>query len=428
VLQGLRWFDASVIIPMLQIIWILLIMVSGNLYFQEFNRFSSLQLTMFLVGMGLLLLGIYCLTPSVQPDTSQPAQHHRAEDAVVAAKLLGPSLGKPSPAERHASPAGLRQQPAPPLCMLPALGQLDVQALMRLPHKHLLAVLHHLNLVPRTEDEARQLESTLESIAWQQRQHARPPGELQLRSCCKQQPETCPASQEQQTTMGMVQNPSQQLWPSPQCPGQQHGPLPSKESSCSATLQAQQQQQAELGSTAWQLQASGGPLSRPPHLQLQLEQSLARQPPSSGLCLGQPGTCPRHTMVINPLFEEQAKDIVMLPVVSIPQLWPSNPAWSGVPASLGLLEPSPAPPADHRGPTQAPVQPRRRRVSSIAKLTAAAKGAARGVRLSIIQTAELMAGMVRAPLLNSIISATHTRQPSNAFCIIAAYVCILLGC
>ncbi|GAB4819059.1 hypothetical protein N2152v2_006105 [Parachlorella kessleri] len=174
VLVGLRWFDASVIIPLLQIIYVMLNMVSGNLYFQEFNRFSQLQLIMFLVGTGLLLLGIYCLTPSVQGKGDSHAEvleeQDTVGDATVAARLLGEGAGKSSPAV-----AGPRhQQPAPPLCLLPGLGQLDIQALMRLPHKQMLAVLHQLELVPRTEEEARLLERVLANIAWQQqRQQAR---------------------------------------------------------------------------------------------------------------------------------------------------------------------------------------------------------------------------------------------------------------
>lgn len=42
----------------------LFIMVSGGLYFGDFEKFDTLQLAMFGVGIFVLLLGIFCLIPS----------------------------------------------------------------------------------------------------------------------------------------------------------------------------------------------------------------------------------------------------------------------------------------------------------------------------------------------------------------------------
>jgi len=70
-MQGLVLFPAVVIVPMLEIQWVLFIMVSGGLYFKDFETFSKLQLAMFGVGVFVLLLGIFCLIPDSSPGTSQ---------------------------------------------------------------------------------------------------------------------------------------------------------------------------------------------------------------------------------------------------------------------------------------------------------------------------------------------------------------------
>ena len=48
---------------MLEIQWVLFIMVSGGIYFGDFEKFNTLQLAMFGVGVFVLLLGIFCLIP-----------------------------------------------------------------------------------------------------------------------------------------------------------------------------------------------------------------------------------------------------------------------------------------------------------------------------------------------------------------------------
>ena len=63
-LQGLVLFPAVVIIPMMEILWVLFIMVSGGIYFGDFDKFSKLELAMFGTGVFILLLGIFCLIPS----------------------------------------------------------------------------------------------------------------------------------------------------------------------------------------------------------------------------------------------------------------------------------------------------------------------------------------------------------------------------
>lgn len=56
-------FPAVVIVPLLEILWVLFIMVSGGIYFGDFKAFNRLQLIMFGIGVFLLLLGMFCLMP-----------------------------------------------------------------------------------------------------------------------------------------------------------------------------------------------------------------------------------------------------------------------------------------------------------------------------------------------------------------------------
>lgn len=62
-MQGLMLFPAVVIVPLLEILWVLFIMVSGGIYFGDFEAFSRLQLIMFGAGVFVLLVGMFCLMP-----------------------------------------------------------------------------------------------------------------------------------------------------------------------------------------------------------------------------------------------------------------------------------------------------------------------------------------------------------------------------
>ncbi|KAL3142887.1 hypothetical protein ABBQ38_003175 [Trebouxia sp. C0009 RCD-2024] len=57
-------YAGVVIIPLLEIVWVLFIMVSGGIYFGDFEKFSKLEAAMFGIGVFILLLGIFCLIPS----------------------------------------------------------------------------------------------------------------------------------------------------------------------------------------------------------------------------------------------------------------------------------------------------------------------------------------------------------------------------
>lgn len=74
--KGIRLFDVSLMIPVLQIFWVFFSMLAGSLYFQEFNAMNSLQLGMFGLGTLILLVGLYLLT------TAQAAKMRQANESV----------------------------------------------------------------------------------------------------------------------------------------------------------------------------------------------------------------------------------------------------------------------------------------------------------------------------------------------------------
>jgi len=60
---AIRKFNAIYIIPTLQVIWITFSIVGGGIYFEEFNQFGALEITMFIVGVLILITGVNFLAP-----------------------------------------------------------------------------------------------------------------------------------------------------------------------------------------------------------------------------------------------------------------------------------------------------------------------------------------------------------------------------
>ena len=52
-LQGLRMFPAMIIVPLMQICWTLFSIVSGLLYFEEYEAFNALKGCMFALGVAV---------------------------------------------------------------------------------------------------------------------------------------------------------------------------------------------------------------------------------------------------------------------------------------------------------------------------------------------------------------------------------------
>ncbi|XP_073006991.1 probable magnesium transporter NIPA8 isoform X2 [Typha latifolia] len=61
--EGLSLFDAILIVPMFQIAWTFFSICTGFVYFQEYQVFDTLRITMFLLGMMFVFIGISLLAP-----------------------------------------------------------------------------------------------------------------------------------------------------------------------------------------------------------------------------------------------------------------------------------------------------------------------------------------------------------------------------
>jgi hypothetical protein len=69
--QALSLYDPLFIIPLLQVNFIMFAVVSGGVYFGEFEQFGPLSVAGFVVGIALLFFGIYLLSPEVPIDDAQ---------------------------------------------------------------------------------------------------------------------------------------------------------------------------------------------------------------------------------------------------------------------------------------------------------------------------------------------------------------------
>ncbi|XP_065867102.1 probable magnesium transporter NIPA8 isoform X1 [Euphorbia lathyris] len=61
--EGLSLFDAILIVPMFQIVWTFFSICTGFVYFQEYQVFDALRITMFILGMMCVFVGICLLAP-----------------------------------------------------------------------------------------------------------------------------------------------------------------------------------------------------------------------------------------------------------------------------------------------------------------------------------------------------------------------------
>lgn len=72
--KGLKMFPVSIIMPTLQVGWILLSMISGSIYFREIQGMTTLEKVMFGVGTAILISGVYLITTSTNPTSNVPVQ------------------------------------------------------------------------------------------------------------------------------------------------------------------------------------------------------------------------------------------------------------------------------------------------------------------------------------------------------------------
>jgi len=61
--KALQLFEAAFIIPLLQVVWTMLSIVGGGIYFNEFSDFTLYQMNMFISGVCVVLFGIFLLAP-----------------------------------------------------------------------------------------------------------------------------------------------------------------------------------------------------------------------------------------------------------------------------------------------------------------------------------------------------------------------------
>jgi hypothetical protein len=61
--MALKMFDGLIIIPLLQVFWTTCAILQGGVFFQEFLKFSHLQSFCFLLGVFIVFVGVFLLTP-----------------------------------------------------------------------------------------------------------------------------------------------------------------------------------------------------------------------------------------------------------------------------------------------------------------------------------------------------------------------------
>lgn len=67
---ALKMFNGIVIIPTLQVFWIVFSIISGGIFFQEFRVYSSLSLFFFVCAVALILAGVVTLTSRIKRSKS----------------------------------------------------------------------------------------------------------------------------------------------------------------------------------------------------------------------------------------------------------------------------------------------------------------------------------------------------------------------
>ncbi|KAK9838720.1 hypothetical protein WJX74_001984 [Apatococcus lobatus] len=135
--RALRLFPAMVIVPTMQISWTLFSILSGGVFFEEYLAFTQMSAAMFLLGVVVVLGGVYLLMPGTakvyrelqeyllrnNPSKSsvmdgletlgrwQPVAMHRDEEIALQPMSSGASTAYESSSERGLSP---RSRPRPP--------------------------------------------------------------------------------------------------------------------------------------------------------------------------------------------------------------------------------------------------------------------------------------------------------------------------
>ena len=71
-MSALSMYDGLTIIPILQVNWTLCAIVQGGVFFREFDDYTSSQLAFFMLGIALILIGVFVLAgSSVKPASAK---------------------------------------------------------------------------------------------------------------------------------------------------------------------------------------------------------------------------------------------------------------------------------------------------------------------------------------------------------------------
>jgi hypothetical protein len=95
--EALGLYDPLFIIPLLQVNFILFAIISGGIYFKEFSYFGPVNVIGFCLGVILLILGIFLLSPPIAIDTEDPLDKITLPSDVSFASI-GPVGPTPPPA------------------------------------------------------------------------------------------------------------------------------------------------------------------------------------------------------------------------------------------------------------------------------------------------------------------------------------------
>ncbi|KAL4426811.1 hypothetical protein ABPG77_006597 [Micractinium sp. CCAP 211/92] len=70
--KAMKLFPVLIIMPIIQIVWVLFSLISGSLYYEEYKTLNALSGSMFGLGVVVLLLGVHLLTGGKPPEQQTP--------------------------------------------------------------------------------------------------------------------------------------------------------------------------------------------------------------------------------------------------------------------------------------------------------------------------------------------------------------------
>ncbi|KAL4430976.1 hypothetical protein ABPG75_006232 [Micractinium tetrahymenae] len=78
--KAMKLFPVLIIMPIIQIVWVLFSLISGSLYYEEYKTLNALSGSMFGLGVVVLLVGVHLLTGGKQPVQQPPQRETKASE------------------------------------------------------------------------------------------------------------------------------------------------------------------------------------------------------------------------------------------------------------------------------------------------------------------------------------------------------------